>query len=848
MRADVPFLIAFRQSRKGFLRLGGAMLAVALGIGALTGIHAFQADAARGASAEARTLLGGDIRVEAPAPLGPEVEALLDTLESQGARVSRSISLGTMVSTPDGATARLLQLYAIDNAFPSAGEPVTENPETLGRFRAGEGLLGEAPTFRGLGVEAGDSLRIGGRSFEVLGTVTGMPIDPGLRTLVGPPVFMGLEALQEADLLHEGSLARYRAHLTLAEGASVPVVAAALESRLSGGGPEGPTVRTADEQAQAVAEGFTALARFLGLVGFMALLLGGAGVASAVHAHVEAERIGIAVLRCLGAGQGALLAGYLLQAGVVGAGGALLGTGLGVALQFSLPGLLEGVLPVTFEPALHPGSIALGLGVGTGIAILFALPSLLRVREISPLAALRIEVEPGEGRRGHARLAAGSAVLFLMVLLAAVQTGGWGQGLVLTGGIGAVLLVLFGASHLLVRLLRSIVPDAAPHPIRQGISGLFRPGNRTGLMVTSLGFGTFLIAALLVVAGGLGEWLEFEMDDDVPSLLLFDIQDDQREGVEALLQAEGARPELLPIVPGRIVEIDGRDVDVLADEGEIPGWTLRRLYRNTSTPDLREGEVLVSGAWWEETSSDPGEGVVRISVDEGLAGDLGLEIGSRVVWDVQGRRVPSVVTSLRRVDWGRFQPNFFVVFEPGALDGAPTTWIGLARGRVEEDGAGLREALLDAYPNVSFLELATLRDTLARISAQLAGLLGAMALFALFGGILVMAATLLQSREARRREYALLRVLGAGAGTVRGGMLVEYAVLGFTSAALGIVTGIAGGGALLHWGFGVALVIPGLQLLGLGAFLLLLTLVIGWSTGGSLLRHPSRPILAGEVG
>jgi putative ABC transport system permease protein len=425
VNAGFALRMARREARAGARRIGVFMLAVALGVAALTGLHAFQLDAAKGARAEARSLLGGDLRIQSTAPFGAGIGSLLDSLRAEGFEVSRSVTLGSMVSDLEGRGARLLQVNAVDSLFPVAGSPDSEPVGAWDRLGDGGKAVAERSTLLQVGVAVGDSLQVAGLRLSVAGTVTGLPIDPGIQSVVGPPIFIALADLEQTDLLDRGSLAQHRAFLAVPGPGSPAEIARFLQARISeiDDAPARVSIRTAQEEAEALAEGFQALARFLGLVGFMALLLGGVGVASAVQLYIEERMEGIAVLRCLGAGQGTVFGVYIVQTVLLGASGALLGVLLGVAIQFALPAVFAGMLPFRFDSVLRPGTMLLGMLVGTGVAVLFALIPLLRVREIPPLAAFRLDVEAGVARRGLPRVAAAVGIGASILTLAVLQTG-----------------------------------------------------------------------------------------------------------------------------------------------------------------------------------------------------------------------------------------------------------------------------------------------------------------------------------------------------------------------------------------------------------------------------------------
>jgi putative ABC transport system permease protein len=843
--------MALREGRAGVRRIGVFMLAVALGVAALVGLRSFQADAEAAARVEARQLLGGDLRVQSQSPFPEALRAALDSLSGAGHTVGRGISLGTVVSTP-GGTGRLVQLNALEPSFPLAGELVEEPAGAWARAARGEGVVAGSETLLGeLGVALGDTLRIGSRRLPVLGVARGLPLDPGFQTLAGPPLFAAFEEVETAGLLGFGSLAQYRAFVVLADDARIQETVRALRRAADS---RSVSIRTARQEAESIAAGFRFLSGFLGLVGLAALLLGGIGVASAVHVYVRERIASVAVLRCLGARQNPVFVSYLLQAGALGLGGSLLGALLGVGAQFLMPVALAGALPFELAPRLRPGPILAGIGTGVWVSTAFALLPLLRVREIPPLAALRLEV--GQDAAGG-RVARASIVLLLFgtaFALAALQLGGAVQGAILATGLAVVLLLLAGVAALLVKLLRGALPAGAPFALRQGLAGLHRPGNQTLPVLVALGFGTFLMGSLAVVETNLRARVSLDLDGG-PAVVLFDIQDDQVATVTAHLREAGVMTDPIPIVPARLQSVGGTPVSELMREwSEDRRWMLRRLYRNTERAELDDRtERLVAGSWWnareEGTPGTTDTGAVRISLEEDLAGELGVGVGDEIVWDLQGVELRSVVASLRAVEWGAFQPNFFVVFEPGALEGAPASWVALAPVRDPAARDLLREQVARDAPNVSFLDVSALRDTIERIASRLVLLFRSLAVFLLVGGFLVLLAALLTTRYMRRSEGAILRTLGASGWTVRGASLTEYALLGAVAAGAGLILGAGGGTLLLAWRFDGAGAVPwgGLGTIWLGV--VVLTVLAGWLVTGPVLKMaPMRVLREGEAG
>ena len=532
--------------------------------------------------------------------------------------------------------------------------------------------------------------------------------------------------------------------------------------------------------------------------------------------------------------------------------GSALGAALGVLAQRLLPGLLAGLLPVDVQLVLSPAAVALGIGMGLWVALVFALIPLLAVRRVSPLAALRRDVEPA-GRRwlDPWRLAAAAALAISVVVLARLQVGSWRKGAAFSAGVAVALLALWGASWLLIRAARRWLPAGWPYVWRQGLANLHRPANQTATVVLAIGFGAFLLGTLFLVQYNLLRTLRITGGPARPNLVLFDIQPDQLAAVDSTLAAGGYQAVgPVPIVPMRIQSIKGRPVlvapaDTLDQDGGERGpqdnWALRREYRSTYRDTLVASEKLVAGRWWTR-----GAGPTQISVERDLARELGVGVGDEIVWDVQGVPLTTRVASLREVDWARFEPNFFVVFAPGALEGAPQTYVTLTR----VDGAGarglLQRRIAERLPNVTSVDLSTVQETLERLIDRVVLAIRFMALFTLGTGTLVLVGALATSRFQRIREGALLRTLGATRAQLFRIVLSEYLSLGLLAAAVALVLAGVAGWALARFVFDGTFTLPVGPLAGLGAAVVLLTVVVGLANSREVLRRPPLEVLRAE--
>lgn len=853
-----PFLLARWEARHALSRVGVFMLSISLGVAALVSVRSFRADMTRSIAREAQVLMGADVRLSGRRPLEGAPAALVDSLETAGHQTARVVTTPSMVLAPATGSVRLTQVRAVEGGWPFYGR-VRTRPAGLWPDGTGEGdILVDPAILTRFGVETGDSLQVGEVRFRIRGTVEELPTELGFQAAAGPRIFLDPAQLDASGILTFGSLARYQTFLRMPERGDQDRLETAWADRLADARVDWDTAR---EEASDLTDAVGFLGRYLGLVGLAALLLGGIGVGSAIHVFVRERLTEVAVLRCLGARQGPVFGAYLLQAAGLGLAGSAVGAVAGVGLQFLLPTLLGGTLPVAVEPALAPASVLGGMAAGVWVSLAFALLPLLGIRDAPPLRALRHSLEPAASPRDPWRMATVLLVAASVLGLAVLEAPSTREGLAFAGALAIVVALLAGTGWLLARAARRWTPVRAPYPLRQGLSNLFRPGNQTVAVTLALGLGAFVVGTVLLVQRNLARELALEEDRGQPNLLLFDIQGDQLDPILELLPA-GAGAEATPLITSRIVAVNGRtpsQLRTLPYERQPAAWALRRTYRHTFRDTLTDAETLVEGRWWDAPAGEGGEtegasgteaegepSPARISMEEELARELRVGVGDRITWEVSGIRLESRITSVRQVDWGQFQTNFFVVFEPASLRDAPATWVVLASVPDADVRAGVQRDLLDRFPNVSALDLTRVREVLAGILSRVAQGVAFMALFAALAGTLVLAGALAASRHQRLVEGALLRTLGARRGQVLSVLLSEYLALGMLGALTGLVLAVVASALLVRLGFGIPWRGDAGVVLGIWAGVSVLTVVTGLLGSRDLLRRPPLPVLRGD--
>ena len=783
------FRLAWRETRGAWRHFGYFFACITLGVSALVGVGSFADSLERTVARSAKSLMGGDVEIRStqplPLPLSGDAAALIAELGGGGARVATTRVRELVAMAQSGPTqSHIVELKAVESGYPFYGALVTEPARPLAALIGGGRALVHDSLLARLGLRIGDRFRVGDVELTIAGVIQKEP-DRAIGVFsLGPRVLIAAEDLDRTGLVRPGSRVRYRTLFRLPEDRD----AQAFRDRLAEALPAGQRVTTYGQAQPGLRRFWDQLTMYLGLTGLVALMVGGIGVAVSVNAFVRQKLASIAILKALGAGWRPLLAAYLLQTALLGLGGSALGALLGSAVQPLLAPTLTRLLPIELTLSFSLRAVLSGLAMGVGVTLLFALWPLLQIRHVPPALILRMDIEPRlRGRRPWATalpIAGGLAALALW------QAGSWKIGALFAGGLAAALLLLALGARLVIALARRVRWRSPAW--RQGAANLHRPGSHAGPVLVSLGLAVMLVVSIALLDRSLRAQLVDRAPGSTPAFFFIDIQTDQAEPFARLVAAQGATApaELIPVVRSRLSAVNGAPITAAERARRDDAWYLTREYVLTWAKEPPGHNTVVAGRWWtpEEAAREP-----LISVEEEIARQLGVRLGDTLTFDIQGVPVSARVTSLRRVDWRSLTSNFFVIFSPGALDGAPSTFIATVRAQPDQENR-LQSAVVAAFPNITAIPI---REVLERVSAmldQIALAVRLVAAFSIGAGLIVMAGALAITRQQRLYQSVILKALGATRGFVSRVFAVEYALLGAAA-------GLAGSAlaALLAW-------------------------------------------------
>ncbi|MBD1396138.1 ABC transporter permease [Pontibacter sp. JH31] len=843
---NIPWLLkmAWRDTRRSRGRLALFLSSIVLGIAALVAINSFRDSLQLAIDEKARTLIGADLVMGMNKEPDSLSMAIIDSVGTLGKRSDENRMM-SMVYFVNSNETRLVQVRALGGEFPYFGAIETKPKEASRSFREDRRALVDHNLMLQYEAEVGDSIRVGALTFAIEGALHRIPGQTAMTAAVAPVVYIPRQYLPETGLIQRGSRVSYYYYYDLDEAVQPDTLGKKLDPRLEEYGMFYDTVET---RKASMGRSYDELARFLALVGFVALLLGCVGVASAVHVYMRDKLATIGILRCLGmSGKQAFLV-YLFQVMGMGLLGGIAGAALGSVVQLVLPELFKTFLPVTVDAYFSATAATQGVLLGVIVSVLFALLPLLSIRQVSPLITLRATFEHLTNQKDLLRWAVYGLLLGFIVVFSRWQLGTWWQAFYFTGGVIAAFLVLALLAKGLSWTVKRFFPTHWGYVWRQGLANLYRPNNQTLLLMVSIGLGTALIGTLFMVQRTLLSEVSLSGTKNQPNLVLFDIQNSQRDQVGELTKQEGL-PILYfdPIVTVRLEQINNLTLaDVRKDTTlEIKPWNFTREYRVTYRDQLSDSEKTEEGTWIKNQYS--GSGRVPVSLEQRYAERIKVKVGDSLLYNVQGATMPARVAHIRRVDWNRVQTNFQVVFPEGVLEEAPQFHVLMTRSDNEQQAAQFQRKVVENFPNVSAIGLDLILRTLEEVVGQISFVIQFMALFSIFTGLLVLVGSVNVSKFQRVQESVLLRTLGANKKQILGITLMEYAMLGILAAAVGCVIAFGAAWALAVFSFEMEFVPVLWPLLVIFVVVTLLTVAVGLLNSRGVLNRPPLEVLRREA-
>ncbi|MBX5134990.1 ABC transporter permease [Rhizobium lentis] len=784
-RVALAFRLALRELRGGIRGFYIFLACIALGTGAIAAVNSVSQSITDTIASQGQELLAGDVRFELNNRQATPQE--MSFLQGLGT-VSVSTGLRSMARKPDGSDQALVEVKAVDDAYPLYGRFVAEPDYPLAALLSGQGgtygAVAAPLLLDRLGLAIGDELLLGNVKLSITGTVKTEPDALSEGFGFAPRLLVSRQALEASGLIQTGSLVEHAYKIRLEDKRAM----SGIQARASKEFPSaGWAIRTSDRAAPSLTENITRFSQFLTLVGLTALIVGGVGVANAVRAFLDSKRTTIATFKCLGAPAAVVVLIYLFQIAIIALGGIMAGLVIGALSPIFAAQFLAQFLPVSTEPTLYPSALLLATLFGILTTLAFAILPLGHAREVPATALFR---EQGFEAR---RLPSWPYILLAALFMAALA------GLaILTAYDRFIAVVFVGAivfAFVVLRLVAALIawlarrsPRVHSPALRLAIGNIHRPGALTPSVVLSLGLGLALLVTLTLIDGNLRQQLTGRMNEGAPNFFFVDIQSAEVDAFRNLVQTQAPKGKLMevPMLRGRIVAFNGEDVTKM----NVPAagrWVLNGDRGITYADTLPENAALTEGSWWHKDYS--GEPLVSFSSEE--AHELGLKIGDTVTVNVLGRNITAKIANLRRVQWESLSINFVMVFSPNTFRGAPHAWLATLTdpSSTPAEDAAILKSVTNTYPTITSVRVKDAIDIVNQLVGQLATAIRAAASVALIASILVLAGALAAGNRARTHDAVVLKTLGATRAMLIRAFSYEYLILGLATAIFALFAG-----------------------------------------------------------
>ncbi|WP_233883712.1 ABC transporter permease [Paraburkholderia flagellata] len=796
-----------RDWRAGELTM--LLLALVLAVAALASVGFLADRLQRGLERDARRMIAADFIVRADHPVDPMFAREAQSLSLRTATTAIFPSMVSAGAPPAAATAgasaapgatatRLAAVKAVSAGYPLRGAlRIAAAPGAPDHAAQGIPPPGtvwvDDELLDALKLHVGDTVKVGTRTFTVNALIT-KELDRGFSFVnFSPRLMIRTDEVASTGLLGYGSRVTYRLLVAGADPA-VAQFASWSRARVDGGKMRGVALESLQDGQPQVRQTLDRARHFLTLVSLLTALLAAVAIAMAAHRYTRRHLDACAAMRCLGASQRTLRTLFVLEFAGLGLAGGAVGVALGYAGHLALLAWLGNLIDVVLP---QPGPLPVLEGIAAGLVLLlgFALPPLLPLTRVPPVRVLRREWGD-EGRAAWAAYGVGIALFAGLLVIAAgeLKLGG-----IVAGGFAIGLLVFACVARAALWCAARVARSArlsgqarASVGWRYALASLERRPGASALQITALAIGLMCLLLIAMTRNDLVEGWRKSTPPDAPNEFLIDIQPDQRDAVAAWLRTHGiagaADSDLQPMVRGRLISINGKPVNPDSYKSEDARRLVDREFNLSYTTKLPDDNRIEAGTWYGDSSTP------QLSIEQGLAKLINVKPGDVLKFDVTGLEVTAPVTSVRKLDWGSFKVNFFVLMPPGLLRDFPATYITsfhLPPGQRE-----VVDGLVARYPNVTAIDIAPILAQIERVLEQVIGAVQFLFLFTLAAGVLVLYAALAGTRDERMRESALLRALGASHQQVRAVQVAEFVSVGALAGLLAAIGAQAVGSVL----------------------------------------------------
>lgn len=774
--------MTLRDWRAGELRF--LIVALVVAVAALSSVGFFVDRMRTGLTQDAHELLGGDLVIRADKRIN---SGWMKEAHQRGLAMTETVSFISMALAGEGekTASQLVALKAVAPGYPLRGKvriadgidredvPADEIPAR------GTAWLDPA-LLLSMNLKLGEVIRLGDSSFRLTKIISVEPDRGGAFLRFAPRVMISLADMESTHLVQPGSRVTYRL-LFAGDTKVVKSFQKWLKADMKANQSKGVRLESLESGRPEMSLALERGEGFLSLVSLLSAMLAAVAIAMAARRFMLRHMDACAMLRCLGLTQNQVTVLYLIEFFWVGLVGSTIGVLLGFGAHFIL---LDGLGQLVFKEMPPPTILPAFQGVAAGLLLLvgFALPPILQMRNVPFNRIIRRE---RTAPKSLALLTYGSG-LSVFVILLLWQASDIKLGLLTAAGFAGSMAGFSLIAWLSMKSLRALHIVTKKPAWYFALTSMQRRPRATVVQVVALAMGLMALLLLTVVRSDLMDAWRKATPPDAPNRFVINIQPDQRNDVEKSLFDIGvSKPKLFPMVRGRLVKVNGQLVGSQNYDNDRAKRLIRREFNLSYMRDLPSHNEIISGRWRTGKRAE-------VSVEEGIAEALDLVLGDRLAFNVAGQMVEAEVTSLRQLEWGSMQVNFFVIMNPAAIQDMPQSWV--TAFHLPAKQATFTNELVRDYPNLTVIDVSSLLKQLQSVLEQVIKAVEFLFLFTLASGLLVLYAALLGSQDERMRESGLLRALGATRTQLRRAQWVELSLIGALAGLLA-----AAGAAFAGW-------------------------------------------------
>ena len=777
----IYFLTSFLRGIRQDLRskeLKWLLVALIISVSALTSVSFLADRMHRAFEFDARQLLASDLLIAADQPLPAQ---LIEEAQSRQLRIAQTVVFPSMATA--GEHSKLASLKAVSPEYPLRGslqvEQVNSQAPTLSPVSGT--VFVEPALLTNLHTKVGDSLRLGDRQFLISGVLT-RELDRGAAFMnFAPRVMMSLDDLKSTGLISLGSRVTYRLLLAGSDN-QIAAYQQWANRYIETQNFRGLRIETLENAQPTMRKTLEKAEQFLSLIALLTAMIAAVAIGLSARRYMVGQADACAALKCFGATRDVILKKQIKTLLTLGVVAAIVGSTLGYLVQEVLTGLLGNLLLGNL-PSISIGPILWSILFTWVLLFGFAGPPLLGLANVSPMRLIRKEFELATLATAWVALLAITTCAFLIWVAAR----DWKLALWVGLSFAGAIVIFSAAARGVLWLLSKINPQN--FALRFTITAMGRRAGFAVMQITALGIAMMAILMILLLRQDLLNAWQGNIPVDAPNRFMINIQGDQKVGITQTLEAGGvSKSDFSPMVRGRLVELNGRDISSADYSEENAKRLIDREFNLSYTEQLPLGNRIVSGKWISGDSP-------QVSIETGIAKTLKLKLGDQMTFEVAGEKISAPITSLRKLDWGSMRVNFFVIMPPSQLSALPQSWITSYYQNPNKETLDFQ--LSQAYPNLTLVDVSASLKQIQDVLNKLSAALGLLFAFTIVAAILVLIAAIAATQDERYRNAALLKAMGASRAVLTQIARIELLVIGFTA---GLLAGIASG--LAAWALG----------------------------------------------